>query len=92
MIGGPADGQIYDVAPPVTGTINAQAPPRMRPSAPVEEAIEWPPLLRYHRQQVAVFGVLIPIYVMEGWPDERAEATLSTLLLSELALSLAEES
>lgn len=91
LIGGSADGMVYDVQYP-TNVVRGAVAPKIDWRADLdEEVVTHPVSVDYRRTLISVLGMTIPVFVLAGWPMERTEATLSRLLLTDLAHTLAEE-
>lgn len=91
VVGGVMDGQVVDMDP-LPSHINGMALPRLRLSDVAVSTAQPPTRQHYERTEVAVFGLNFPIFVLKDWPQERMEATLSAMLLTPLAHTLAGES
>lgn len=87
LIGGAQDGKVVEV--PATHSVAGWEPPK--PGLDPATGIVWGREVSYQRTEVNLFGVTLPVFVQQGWPAERMEATLADLLLSDLAKSLAQQ-
>lgn len=77
--------------PVPTSSIEGLQPPRFRLDGIQLDTVIEPVRVRYERRVIELWDTSIPVYVLVGWPQERIEATLAKVLLSDLAHSLAEK-
>lgn len=89
LIGGYQDGVVMDV-PMMSDSIEGLTPPHFRLQDVHLGTIHPPTKVRYQRQVLTIWDVSIPVYILVGWPQERIEATLAKVLLSDVAHGLAE--
>lgn len=87
MVGGSQDGKVIETrnTPAMEGW---EAP---KPGLDPDTGIVWGRRVQYRQTTVSVFGVTMSVFIQEGWPEERIEATLAANLLSDLARQLADQ-
>lgn len=87
MVGGAMDAQVIDTAN--VPSIRGMEPPK--PGLDPDTGITWGRHVEYVLTEVEVLSLKVRVFILDGWPQERIEATLAAALLSDLAHRLAQQ-